>query len=274
MYATDVTDVIVDINGYFIPFATGDLTFHPVTPCRVADTRNPAGPFGGPAMTAALTRSFSPQSSGCGIPANAQAYSLNMTVVPPGPMSFLTTWPAGQTQPLASTLNALTGTVTANAAIVPAGTGGAINVYVYNPTDLIIDINGYFAPPGSPGELLFYPVNPCRISDTRDPAGPFGAPAMTSGQTRAFSPVSSRCALPTTAKAYSLNATVVPSGLLGFLALWPTGQLQPFVSTLNSFDGVVASNAAIVPAGTAGSVSAYVTHPTELILDVNGYFAP
>jgi hypothetical protein len=29
---------------------------------------------------------------------------------------------------------------------VPAGTSGSIDVYVSNTTDVIIDINGYFAP--------------------------------------------------------------------------------------------------------------------------------
>ncbi len=33
----------------------------------------------------------------------------------------------------------------ANAAIVPAGTNGAVNVFVTNSTDVILDINGYFA---------------------------------------------------------------------------------------------------------------------------------
>jgi hypothetical protein len=36
--------------------------------------------------------------------------------------------------------------VVANAAIVPAGTNGAVNVFVSDLTDVIIDINGYFAP--------------------------------------------------------------------------------------------------------------------------------
>src|SRR5207302_1985615 len=126
VYATDATDVILDINGYFVPAAgNSNLSFYPVTPCRVADTRNPVGPLGGPSMGAATARSFG-IANVCGVPANAQAYSLNMTVVPlSGVLSFLTTWPAGQSQPVVSTLNAFTGTVTANAAIVPAGAGGA-----------------------------------------------------------------------------------------------------------------------------------------------------
>ena len=58
----------------------------------------------------------------------------------------------------------------ANAAIVPAGTGGDITVFASNDTDLVIDINGYFAPAG-PGGLSLYPVAPCRVIDTRLNAG-------------------------------------------------------------------------------------------------------
>jgi hypothetical protein len=95
-----------------------------------------------------------------------------MTVVPSGPLGFISAWPSGNPQPGASTLNAPTGTVVANAAIIPAGgagTNGGVRVVATNPTDLIIDIDGYFAPPGAPGALSFYPVTPCRIMDTRDP---------------------------------------------------------------------------------------------------------
>jgi hypothetical protein len=84
-------------------------------------------------------------STTCSIPTTAQAYSLNFAVVPPGPLLYISVWPTGQPQPLVSTLNDLTGTIVAAAAIVPAGTGGSIDVYATNNTDLIIDINGYYA---------------------------------------------------------------------------------------------------------------------------------
>jgi hypothetical protein len=77
---------------------------------------------------------------------SARAYSLNLTVVPPGPLGYLSVWPVGKPQPVVSTLNSPNGTVVANAAIVPAGTNGAISVFASNNTDLIIDINAYFAP--------------------------------------------------------------------------------------------------------------------------------
>src|SRR5207247_278283 len=72
---------------------------------------------------------------------------------------------------------------------------------------------------------------------------------------------------------FLVNATVVPPGSLGFLTLWPQGALQPQVSTLNAIDGAVTSNLAIVPT-TNGSISAYGSNATHLVLDIAGYFAP
>ena len=113
----------------------------------------------------------------------------------------------------------------------------------------------------------FYPVQPCRVADTCAAAGPFGGPAMTGAQSRDFQVPSSSCGLPPTASAYSMNVTVVPGGYLGYLKTWPTGQAQPNVSTLNSWTGKVVANAAIVPAGNGGSISAYTEDLTEVVLD-------
>ena len=272
VYVTDATDLIIDINGYFAPPTGTALAFYPVTPCRVADTRNANGPFGGPSLAAGGTRSFTVPQSACGIPSTAQAYSLNMTAVPPGPLEYLTVWPAGQTQPNVSTLNALQGQIAANAAIVPAGTNGAVNVYVSNASNVILDINGYFAPPGGTGALYFYPVTPCRVADTRNANGTFGGPSLGAGGTRTFPIPASSCGLPSTAQAYSFNMTVVPPGSLLYLSTWPAGQTQPVVSTLNDLQGQVIANAAIVPAGTSGGISVYVSDSTNLVIDINGYF--
>jgi M6 family metalloprotease-like protein len=274
VFVTNTTDVILDINGYFIPSDPNGLAFYPITPCRVSDTRAATGSLGGPFLAGNNTRVLPVLSAGCGIPSSAKAYSLNATVVPKTTLGYLSMWPAGSSLPLVSTLNATTGTVVANAAIVPAGTGGSINVYATNNTDLILDVNGYFAPPGSTGELKFYPLTPCRISDTRTSAGTFGGPPQSAQATRDYPLPQSSCGIPTAAKAYSLSATVVPPLPFGFLTLWPTGAARPTVSTLNAIDGAIASNAAIVPAGTNGSISAYGSDLFHLLLDINGYFAP
>jgi hypothetical protein len=274
VYVSDATDVLLDIDGYFdAADGPNSVAFYPAQPCRVADTRMPAGPFGGPSLLAGLSRNFPLASSSC-LPAAASAYSLNVTVAPGGYLGYLTAWPAGQPQPNASTLNSWTGKVVANAAIVPAGANGAVSVFVPNPTDVILDSNGYFAPPGSPGALSFYPVTPCRVADTRRAGGPFGGPAMDAGTTRSFAIPSSGCFVPTTAAAYSVNVTAVPDEPLAYLTVWPAGSAQPLVSTLNSLDGSVAANAAIVPAGAGGAISVFVTGRTDVVLDINGYFAP
>ena len=274
VYVANTANIILDINGYFAPSTQSTLAFYPLAPCRVADTRGPVGDLGGPSLSAGAARSFPVlEASLCNIPNTAQAYSLNFTAVPHGALSYLTVWQTGQTQPLASTLNAPTGATTANAAIVPVGTDGAISAYASNDTDLVIDINGYFAPTGMPGQstgLSYYPSVPCRVLDTRPPngSGPFDGTLSPS-----VDMLGSPCGVPTQSQAYALNATAVPAGALGYLTVWPAGLERPGVSTLNASDGKVTSNLAIVPAGQSGEVDAFASGTTNLILDLSGFFA-
>ncbi len=246
-------------------------------PCRLVDTRKSGGPIQGN-----TSRDFTvPQLGGCNIPTTAAAYSLNVTVVPPGPLGYLTIWPTGERQPVVSTMNSLDGRIKANAAIVPAGASGAVSVYVSNTTDVVLDIDGYFAPT-SGSTLAFYSLTPCRVADTRKSNFPqgLGSPHLSGNVARDF-PVlnASTCKIPSSAQAYSLNFTAVPypamGNPLGYLELWPTGQQpQNPVSTLNNLTGTIVANAAIVPAGTSGEITAYASNDTDLVIDINGYFAP
>ena len=156
---THANEVQPDVSGTLSPQATtptSPAVFIAITPCRVVDTRSGAGftgAFGPPSLSALGNRTFPIQSSTtCSIPASALAYSFNVTVVPivvagvlpPGYLGFLTIYPTGQAAPNASTLNNYLGTVVANAAIVPGGNNGSVDVYSHDQTDLIIDINGYY----------------------------------------------------------------------------------------------------------------------------------
>ncbi len=266
-FATDDTDLVLDINGYFVAATDPSaLQFYPLTPCRVVDTRGHMGPLGGPPLTAGMPRELPILTSTCHIPTTAKAYSLNFTAVPPAPLGFITAWPSDQSRPTASILNALTGTIVANAAIIPAANNdGDISVYANNNTNLVIDINGYFAPAGTGGFSL-YTTPPCRALDTRTGNGVFSG-------TLTVNVGGSVCAPPSTAEAYVLNATVVPPGPMGYLILWAFQTTQPLVSTLNALDGAITSNMAIVPA-TSGEIDAFAINPTQLILDLSGYFAP
>ena len=283
VFVTDTTDVILDINGYFVPVVAdgGPPTsdFYPLAPCRVVDTRRtdfPTG-LGAPSFGNMESRDLPVlANSPClqNLPQQPLAYSFNVTVVPNPtghPLGYLTVWPSDQDQPFVSTLNNPTGTVVANAAIVPAAANtGDISVFAYDSTDVVMDINGYFGTPGGTGALSFYPAAPCRAYDSRlDPNGPLQG--MT---TRTLDIIDSPCASPMNAGAYVFNATVVPPGFLDYITLWPHGEMdQPFASTLNAYDGFVASNMAIVP-NLDGSINAYASQITHLIMDISGYYAP
>ena len=244
-----------------------------VTPCRVADTRNPAGPFGGPAISGGSSRDFVIPDGFCGVPATALAYSLNVAVVPAGPLGYLTVWPSGEARPAVSTLNSVDGRIRSVGAIIPAGAGGAISIYAANATDVVLDVNGYFVPATDSTALAFYPVTPCRIADTRKATGPLGAPSLQASQTRTF-PISGACNIQQGARAYSLNLTAVPKGPLGYLTVWPSGAARPVASTLNAIVPVATANAAIVPAGSNGSIDVFASNDTDLVIDINGYFGP
>ncbi|MBK9167063.1 MAG: hypothetical protein IPM24_06310 [Bryobacterales bacterium] len=146
--------------------------------------------------------------------------------------------------------------------------------------DSALEVRATFVPadPNTNGPLRFVAVTPCRVMDTRPgegKTGPFGAPALEARELRSVPVPESDCGIPTNAAAFSLNATVVPAGFLGYLTLGTFGGSSPEVSTLNSFDGRVVANAAIVPASNlGGAISVFASHETHVILDINGYFIP
>jgi hypothetical protein len=273
VYASDAADLIVDITGYFTDPGGENLVFYPLTPCRVTDTRalyrQEAGPFGPPSMVGRQTRRFVvPQTPYCQVPATARAYSVTLTVAPPGPLAYLTMWQAGGGQPNVSSINSFVGRTLANNVIVPAGTGGALDVFVFDNTDLLLDINGYFAPDDGQRGLYYFPQSPCVALDTT-----VGGVRLGDEETRTIPLVASSCGIPATAKGYVLNATSIPDGRdMPFLTMWPTGQARPIASVSNAFEGQVVTNSSLVPAGANGSVDVFAFRRTHVVVDVSGYF--
>lgn len=278
VFSSNEADLIIDIAGYFTDSAAAsNLVFYPLTPCRVIDTRldyrQPAGPFGPPSMTAQTKRTFQfPAATAyCTIPANARAFSVSLTAVPKGALQFITIWPAGGAQPNVSSINSPSGRIVANSVIVPASANGSIDVYAFNDTDFLIDINGYFAPDDGQNGLFFFTAPQCRVNDTTGA----DAPAYGTDATRTIGiAASDRCLnIPSTAKAFALNFTAIPNGSpMPFLTAYPTGQPQPNASVLNAFEGQTVSNSAIIPSGPNGQVNVYAYRPTHVVVELSGYF--
>lgn len=126
--------------------AAAPRSFYSVGPCRVVDTRNATGPFGGPPLSAGLVRVF-PTAGRCGLPASATSLSLNITVAGATEGGHLRLYPGGSPLPLTSTINYWAGQARANNAIVTLSTGGSLSVFcgqAAGTVHLILDVNGYF----------------------------------------------------------------------------------------------------------------------------------
>jgi serine protease len=122
--------------------------FFTVTPCRLADTRNPISPSGGPALVAEATRDF-PVTGLCGIPSAAKAVVVNLAVVEPDSGGHLRLFAAGSALPAASTISFVPGMTRSNNAIISVGAGGQIAIYCHmgsplGQTHFVLDVFGYF----------------------------------------------------------------------------------------------------------------------------------
>jgi hypothetical protein len=121
--------------------------FFTVPPCRVIDTRDAMGPYGGPALAGNTTRLVTVVNR-CGIPATAKSVALNLTVVAAPTNGYFTLFPGNTPLPLFSTLNLRPGLTRANNAIASLGAAGDLAVFVSTDpsamVNFIVDVSGYF----------------------------------------------------------------------------------------------------------------------------------
>jgi hypothetical protein len=115
------------------------------------------------------------------------------------------------------------------------------------------------------GSAAFSPLQPYRLLDTR------GGERLGSGTSRCVK-VTGQGGVPASAKAVTLNLTVVSPLGAGYLTAYPDGSSRPGTSSLNHDAGQVAANNVIVAVGGGGRICAYVHSATHLIIDVLGYF--
>ena len=139
--------------------------FTSVSPARAWDSRFGPGPTG--RVGAGQTREITVTGVG-GVPATGvAAVVLNVTAVFPSAATFVTTWPTGETKPMASSLNVPSGDVRGNLVIAKVGAGGKVsfNNFAGN-VHLVADIAGWYKlppthiPDAPPGSATAYQVNP------------------------------------------------------------------------------------------------------------------
>jgi len=144
--ASTLTPDIDPSNNTAFAQVTLPSAFYTVPPCRLADTRDPNGPFGGPALVAGGARIFTVPGS-CGVPDGVKSLAVNVTVVAPTQMGFVRLAPVAAVTPETSTINFRAGQTRANNAVVPVGVGGKVSAALgtsAGQAHLILDVVGYF----------------------------------------------------------------------------------------------------------------------------------
>jgi hypothetical protein len=269
IYSLVDTDLVVDVAGWF----EGDA-FVGATPLRLRDTRETSRVTSAQELVLQVADIDASTADGSAtrVPADVGAVALNVTVVSPDSAGFVTVYPCG-TRPLASNVNYTAGQIVPNGVIAPVSANGEVCIYSLAPTDIIVDLAGWF-----PGDA-FTAATPQRLVDTRDgtggqqgkliPTGQLNVPVH--GQTLSVSGNSAQ--VPLSATAAALNVTIVNPESAGFATVWPCSAERPLASNLNFVSGQVVANNVIAPIGDQGSVCFYTNVPSDIIVDIAGYFS-
>lgn len=246
---------------------------NPVTPVRILDTRTTNTPSGQPGRIAS-GGTLNLQITGAnGIPVDATAVVMNVTAVSPTGAGYVTVWPRGVPQPLASNVNFVPGDIVPNLVTVGIGSNGQVSFYHQGGTnDLIADVVGYYSPVSGD---YFTSVTPVRALDTRTNNTPGGTPARVTQGGEVSLPIANTNGVPANATGVVLNVTAVAPSNAGYVTVYPNGVSRPLASNLNFAPGDTVPNLVIVGIGTQGKVNLFNANGSvDLIADIVGYYSP
>ena len=246
-------------NAVPLPGASG---YQPLVPARLVDTRINRG---GGSFGAQTKRRIQITGSG-GVPPGATAVVANVTSTESAAAGFVTLWNCAAERPTASNLNFSAGQNVPNSATIPLDAGGGICVYSYAPTQLIVDVRGYYSTSASG---RYSPLTPVRIADTRVGLGP--TRRLTAGQTMVLQ-VSGAAGVPADAVAVAMNVTADNPAADGVITVYPCDRPRPETSSLNPARGTAKANLVFSAVSTSGTVCLYSLLPTDLIVDVFGWY--
>jgi len=283
LFVASTSDVIIDVSGYFVD-TTGPASagrFVPTDPERLIDMREPIAP------TNDHTRTLSPGDATADGPSEVSRYRVpvagKLDVPEAGASSVAVivtalsngTAPAGWVRLTAGGRQAGTSNLNTDAGfdqrnnlvVVELGADGSIDVDLFETDQVLIDVVGWFTDETQPASTSgrFRLVPPTRVADTRIGLGfgPLGA-----GGTADLDPD----VVPAGASALAQNLTVAPASTLSFVTVRPTGTDLPEVSNLNSTANGQIRAATAFTKLDGGSETIFSLFPTQLVVDVFGYF--
>lgn len=268
LLATSITTVTANTAHAGGPLPAGVSKYVAVQPLRLADTRVGYGAYGFTAIDANTIRVDITHRPG--VPTDASAAVINLTVVDSTGPNFVVAFPTGTRVPSSSNVNTdSAGQIVANLVHVKVGDGGSIDIRMLHPVDVVIDLVGVYVPVGGPeadGRLVTLPDGARRVIDTRQRGYTVDPRTTTTVDV-------SGAGVPTDAAAVVVTITVVDAQP-GFWTAFTSGGAVPGVSTMN-IDGPGQTRAAQAIIGLDGgtpAIDVFATNRGHLLVDVIGWF--
>jgi hypothetical protein len=234
------------------------LSYTPINPLRLVDTRNNIGGVGVP-LDRGCTMIVD---IGADIPSNAQAVALSMTAVN-SEADYFTVYPCNAGRPETSNLNARAGFATPNLVVAIPDANRRVCIYSHGRSDLIIDLSGWW----SDGPNRFGSIAPQRVYDSRQP----GLTALTRFRVREVKIPTS--VIPANSAAAVVNLTAANAVQPGYMTAFPCGQPAPNASNVNFKQSEARAVGAIVGLGLGNTLCVIADTTVHVIVDVTGYYA-
>jgi hypothetical protein len=262
------THLIADVTAYSPAGASLDA----IAPARVFDSR--------PATTAdGQNQNVGKLSSNqivellvagrVGVPADASAVALNITIADPSADGFATAYPCGAAKPNASNVNFRTGQTVANLTLLKVGANGKVCITGTVAMHLIVDVSAF-----APSTTSLGTLTPARLLDSRQSPTIDGQyqniGKLATNQTVELQ-VSGRTGIPNGDGVAALNITVTDPAAPGFITAYPCGTAKPNTSNVNFTTGQTVANLSVIALGTNGKICLTTSAPTHLIADVTAY---
>lgn len=277
--APGAVDLIADVAGYFAPTKAAGYTGL-ATPARLLDTRSGTGGYDQP-VAQGHTVTLSVDGVGA-LPQGITAVAADITVANATGGGYVTAWPAGESQPSVSNIDFSKGQVIADAAVIPVGAGGKIEL-AYTGTGsirLVLDVYGYFT---ASGASTYLPVSPYRLVDSRKNLVVFGPQLAYEAIALPLGFYATNSEPDPQITGIVLNTTVTQPATEGYLSVVPydeQGSLgTPATSNLNFTAGATVPNLTFATPGTYdGSDDGMVAFVNmsagsiQLVVDLYGYF--
>ncbi len=264
------THVIADVAGCYVGQsgpAGGRLNALP--PARILDTRRP----GDSPLSATGSRAVKVTGVG-GVPSSGVgSVVLVVTAVLPSASTYLSVFPAGDSRPTASVLNAARGETVAVLVFARVSADGRVVIYNHaGTTDVVVDVLGYHtATSVEPGEV-YSPLSPARVLDTR--AGVGARAGTVGGEEVVTLTVHGAGGVPTSARTVLLNVTATEPSQSTHITVYPADRQPPDTSVLNVAKGRTVANLVLAKLTRDGKVALRnAAGAVHLIADVRGYYS-